>query len=127
MNKKLIVSTMMAMCLSSGLALAQDHGYRNDRDNSQGWEQRDQHGNEGRPQDRWNHAYDQRGAGPQHAFHRGERLPFEYRNRQYAVNNWHEHRLSAPPRGYHWVQTGRDYVLVQNSSGIILQILLGNG
>jgi Ni/Co efflux regulator RcnB len=34
--------------------------------------------------------------------------------------------LSAPPRGYHWVQTGGDYVLIAVASGIIAQILLGN-
>ena len=33
--------------------------------------------------------------------------------------------LSAPPRGYNWVQTGGDYVLVAIATGIIAQILLG--
>ena len=68
----------------------------------------------------------QRGAGPNHAFHRGARLPAEYRSRQYVVNDWRGHRLSAPPRGYHWVQSGSDYLLVAISTGVILQILLNN-
>jgi Ni/Co efflux regulator RcnB len=65
-----------------------------------------------------------RGAGPDHSFYKGGRLPQEYRNRQYVVDDWRGHRLSAPPRGYHWVQTGSDYVLVAIATGIIAQILL---
>jgi Ni/Co efflux regulator RcnB len=68
---------------------------------------------------------DERGAGPDHNFHRGGRLPNEYRNRQYVVDDWREHHLSAPPRGYHWVQTGADYVLVAIATGVIAQLLLG--
>lgn len=68
--------------------------------------------------------YDGRGAGPGHNFYRGGRLPQEYRNRQYVVDDWRGHHLNAPPRGYQWVQTGGDYVLVAIATGIIAQILL---
>ncbi len=68
----------------------------------------------------------ERGAGPEHNFRRGGRLPREYRNNQYVVDDWRGHHLSAPPRGYHWVQTGGDYVLIAITTGIIAQILLGN-
>lgn len=68
----------------------------------------------------------ERGAGPQHSFYKGERLPAEWRNRQYVVDNWREHHLSAPPRGYQWVQTGGDYVMVSIGSGIIAQLSFGN-
>ena len=59
-----------------------------------------------------------------HNFYRGGRLPQEYRNRQYVVDDWRGHHLNAPPRGYQWVQTGGDYVLVAIATGIIAQILL---
>jgi Ni/Co efflux regulator RcnB len=65
-----------------------------------------------------------RGAGPRHDFRRGGRLPPEYRDRQYVVDDWRGHHLSAPPRGYHWVQTGSDYVLAAVATGVILDILL---
>jgi Ni/Co efflux regulator RcnB len=65
-----------------------------------------------------------RGAGPRHDLRRGGRLPSEYRNRQYVVNDWRGHRLSAPPRGYQWVQAGGDYVLVAAATGLIASILL---
>lgn len=68
----------------------------------------------------------ERGAGPNHDFHRGARLPSHYRTRQYVVEDWRGHRLSPPPRGYHWVQTGSDYVLAAIATGIILQLLLNN-
>jgi Ni/Co efflux regulator RcnB len=66
----------------------------------------------------------ERGAGPEHDFYRGARLPAEYRNRQYVVNDWRGHGLRTPPRGYQWVQTGGDYVLVAMATGIIFELLL---
>ena len=69
---------------------------------------------------------DGRGAGPDHSFYRGGRLPSQYRSNQYVVDDWRGHHLNAPPRGYHWVQTGGDYVLVAIASGIIASILLAN-
>lgn len=68
----------------------------------------------------------ERGAGPDHRFYRGGRLPAEYRSRQYVVDDWRGHRLSAPPRGYHWVQTGGDYVLVAIATGVIASLILNN-
>ena len=67
---------------------------------------------------------DGRGAGPDHNFYRGGRLPAQWRSNQYVVDDWRGHRLSSPPRGYHWVQTGGDYVLVAIATGIIASILL---
>ena len=66
------------------------------------------------------------GAGPDHNYYRGSRLPPQYRSSEYVVDDWRAHRLSPPPRGYHWVQTGGDYVLVAIATGIILQFLLGH-
>ena len=65
-----------------------------------------------------------RGAGPAHAYYRGDRLPYSDRGRQYVVDDWRGHGLRTPPRGYHWVQTGGDYVLVAIATGVILELLL---
>jgi Ni/Co efflux regulator RcnB len=67
-----------------------------------------------------------RGAGPNHDFRPGYRLPPYYRSRQFAVDDWRGHRLSAPPRGYYWVQSGSDYLLVAIATGIIVQLLLND-
>lgn len=92
-----------------------------DRDRDNG---RDYGRDNGRGDGRDNDHADWRGAGPNHDFRRGQRLPFNYRTRQYVIDDWRGHRLSAPPRGYHWVQVGSDYVLVAIATGIILQLLL---
>jgi len=55
---------------------------------------------------------------------RGGYVPYQYRSNQYVVNDWRGHRLHAPPRGYHWVQVGSDYVLVAIATGVILELLI---
>ena len=64
------------------------------------------------------------GAIPHRDWHRGDRLPPEYRDRNYVVNDWRAHRLSSPPRGYHWVGVNGDYVLVAVATGLIANILI---
>lgn len=73
-----------------------------------------------------NARHGERGVGPGYRYYRGDRLPLESRRRQYVVEDWRGHHLTPPPRGYHWVQSGGDYVLVAIATGIILQILLSN-
>jgi Ni/Co efflux regulator RcnB len=123
MKNKLVVSAMIAAMLAAqgGAAFADDHGRGRGPDRGH-----DRHGPSRGHDDNRYHDRGGPGAGPHHDFHRGDRLASEYRNRQYVVDNWRAHRLSAPPRGYHWVQTGSDYVLVAIASGIIAQIVLGN-
>jgi Ni/Co efflux regulator RcnB len=128
MKCKTIVCAILAMSLATGeVAFAQGYGDRNDRgrnDQAQRGNQQDRQ----QDRERGNNAErrDERGAGPNHDFRRGGRLPTEYRSRQYVVNDWRGHQLSAPPRGYHWVQTGGDYVLVAIATGVIMQLLLNN-
>ncbi len=66
----------------------------------------------------------ERDSGPR-GWHKGERLPNEYRNRQYVINDWRSYGLRRPPRGYHWVGIGGDYVLVAIGSGLIFEIQIG--
>lgn len=139
-NKTVLPVVMAVLMASSGLSFARDPGDRNER------ERRDQRGpqderrdarerpppraNPGRGRDygdrndRNDHA--RRGAGPNHQYYQGQRLPVEYRHRQYVVNDWRGHHLHAPPRGYQWVQSGGDYLLVAVTTGLIMQILLGD-
>ena len=128
--------TLPALIAAAALALpafamAQDHhdGPRDDHHDTQ----RDDHWAHNRmPPARadWQHdGYrhdDYRGAGPRHDVYRGGRLPAEYRGRTYVVDDWRGHHLSAPPRGYHWVQAGPDYVLAAITTGVVLDVLLSN-
>jgi Ni/Co efflux regulator RcnB len=60
-----------------------------------------------------------------HHYERGQRLPAQYRGRQYVVDNYRGHGLKAPPRGQQWVQSGSDYLLIAVATGVITQVLLG--
>ncbi len=64
------------------------------------------------------------GAGPHHDWYRGGRVPAMYRTPHYVVADWRGHHLKAPPRGYHWVQYGGDYLLVAIATGVIAQLVL---
>lgn len=132
MNRKLITAAVLAAMVGvTGVASAQRHD-NNDRNDHRGGPDFSRHDerrndrNDYRNDDRRDARNDHRGAGPRHNLHKGGRLPPEYRNRQYVVNDWRGHRLSAPPRGYHWVQTGSDYVLVAITTGVIAGLLLAN-
>lgn len=137
MNKKPLMLAVAALCMALGsTAFAQNHDRRGDQSNhnQRGHDQahRGGHGSAHAPAARpdiHRHAparmhESRRGAGPRHDMHRGQRLPTYYRGRQYVVNDWRSHRLSQPPRGHHWVQTGGDYVLVAIGSGLIVQLML---
>ncbi len=111
------ISTLLAALVVAAvpaISMADDH---HDRD----------HGRDHARAD-WDHpGYrhdDYRGAGPNHDWHRGNRLPREYWGNHYVVDDWRGHHLSAPPRGYHWVQVNGDYVLAAVATGIILDTLL---
>ncbi|MEQ1889660.1 MAG: RcnB family protein [Alphaproteobacteria bacterium] len=53
---------------------------------------------------------------------RGDRLPDQYRQRQYVVNDWQQRNLRRPPRGYHWVHNdNRNYFLVVIGSGVVAE------
>jgi Ni/Co efflux regulator RcnB len=132
MHKKTVISVLLAMSLaSSGLAFGQGHSGRHDRDDDRGRGrvEQDHRDNRRHPDRRPDHNrgyHDERGGGPSNSWHRGDRIPVEYRSRQYVVDDWRGHRLSAPPRGYHWVQSGGDYILVAVATGVILQMLINN-
>ena len=52
------------------------------------------------------------------------RLPPQYRQPQYVVNDWRAHGLRPPPRGYYWVQNGSDYVLAAIATGVISAVII---
>jgi len=56
---------------------------------------------------------------------RGERLPARYQTHEYVIEDWRALRLSKPPRGHQWVQTGKSYALVAIASGKVAQVVQG--
>ncbi|WP_010186333.1 RcnB family protein [Sphingomonas sp. PAMC 26605] len=59
---------------------------------------------------------------------RGQRFDRRYASNYQEIGNWQQYRgrrLYAPPRGYHWVRSGNDAVLVALSGGLIGAVLGG--
>jgi Ni/Co efflux regulator RcnB len=67
-----------------------------------------------------------RGNAPQFVqFRKGERFD-RRRAPNYAVVDYHRYRrLGPPPRGYRWVRSGNDAVLIGITSGIVASVIAG--
>jgi len=67
--------------------------------------------------------------GPQYRnWRRGERFDYRHAPHYRVINDWRGYRgrhLYAPPRGYHWVRSGNDAVLVAVTGGLIGAVLAG--
>ena len=111
MNRiKTLAGLLMAAAVAvPAISLAQD---RDDRHDDRRAEQR--------------HDDHERGAGPEHNWHKGDRIPDSYRDKRYEVTDWRAQHLSAPPAGYHWVNVNGDFVLAAVATGIIADMLLNN-
>jgi Ni/Co efflux regulator RcnB len=62
---------------------------------------------------------------PHHDWHKGQRLPNDYRHNNFAMDDWRSHGLHAPPRGYRWMGINGDYVLVSTNNWTISTIVDG--
>ena len=56
---------------------------------------------------------------------RGERFDYRRAQNYRVINDYRGYRLKAPPRGYHYVRSGNDAVLVGITSGVIAGIIAG--
>ncbi|TDV35753.1 nickel/cobalt transporter regulator [Paraburkholderia caballeronis] len=63
---------------------------------------------------------------PYHDWHKGQRVPTEYRHHNFMISDWRSHGLRAPPRGYQWLGVNGDYVLVANRNWTISDIVSGH-
>ena len=117
-QKTAVAALVAALSLGlAGTASAADRHDRNDRHDRRA-DNRNDH-------DRWGNRVDmRRGYGPDRRYFIGHRLPREYNQRYYVVDDWHGHHLRQPPRGYHWVQSGSDYLLVAVATGLIASAII---
>ncbi|MPV65771.1 MULTISPECIES: RcnB family protein [Burkholderia] len=119
----MMLAALIAAGFAAPAAMAQDHGNYDNHDNH-GMHRG--HGPKHMPPGQAMHREDDvppRWADqPRRDWHKGDRLPDEFRDRQYVIDDWRGYHLSPPPRGYHWVGVGGDHLLVQIGSGIVLQI-----
>ena len=120
-NKQTLKRTVIA-AMAAALTLGTAGVAFADRD-----DHRDEHRDEHHDKDRWGHEVDMhRGYGADHKFYIGHTLPREYHQRNYVVDDWRGHNLRQPPRGYHWVQSGDDYLLVAVASGLIASAIINS-
>ena len=62
------------------------------------------------------------------SWRKGERFDSRQASNYQQINDWRAYRgrrLYAPPRGYHWVRSGNDAVLVAVAGGLIGAVLAG--
>lgn len=62
---------------------------------------------------------------PHQDWHKGQRIPTEYRTYNFIMDDWRGHGLSAPPRGHKWLGVNGDYVLVSTNNWTISNIVSG--
>ncbi|WP_025660685.1 RcnB family protein [Rhizobium sp. IBUN] len=55
---------------------------------------------------------------------RGHRMTPAERRHMRDVRDYHRYRLSAPPRGYRWVQVDNDFLLIGSVNGVIANIVI---
>ncbi|TFZ00132.1 RcnB family protein [Ramlibacter humi] len=127
MERRTLLDAMLATAFAAlgGPALAQprDEPERRREGPPRGPDMRERRGPERYERDE-RRGPERDGRGPE-PWRRGGRLPPEYRNRNYVVDNWRAHRLPPPPRGHEWIAVGGDYLLVVIATGVIVQVLAG--
>jgi len=62
---------------------------------------------------------------PHRDWHKGQRVPAEYRNHNFMLDDWRGHGLNAPTRGHQWLGINADYVLVSTGNWTISNIVSG--
>jgi Ni/Co efflux regulator RcnB len=55
---------------------------------------------------------------------RGHRMTQAERRNMRDVRDYHRYRLSAPPRGYRWVQADNNFLLIGSVNGVIANIVI---
>lgn len=118
--RKIISLALCALILAPTMASADpDHGRGGGRGH---WD----HGRHGGRGPEWHGGG---GWAPQpgwRQFRRGERFYAERAPNYVVINDYRRwHRLRPPPRGYRWVRSGNDALLIGITSGIVASVIVG--
>ncbi|CAB3767199.1 hypothetical protein LMG29542_05547 [Paraburkholderia humisilvae] len=60
---------------------------------------------------------------PHRDWHKGQQVPREYRDHNFMLDNWKDHKLTAPPRGQQWLGVNGDYVLVNRNNWKVVKVV----
>jgi Ni/Co efflux regulator RcnB len=105
--KKFIIATLAASVLATPVMAAP-------------WSNHDNRDNRGRIEQR----HDNRGQHAQHRnWKRGERFDYRYAPNYRVISAPRAYHLREAPRGYRWVRSGNDAVLIGITTGIVASVL----
>ncbi len=62
-------------------------------------------------------------AGQYHSWRKGERFDTRQAHNYRVISAPRSYHLKAPPRGYRWVQSGNDAVLIGITSGLVASVI----
>ncbi|WP_442679104.1 RcnB family protein [Sphingomonas sp. ASY06-1R] len=119
--KKFLLAAVAASVIA-GPVMAQPFGH-NDRGR---YEQRyDNRGHDNRGHDNRGqfNRYDKRNQNQYRSWRRGERFDHRYARNYRVISSPRYYRLNDAPRGYRWVQSGNDALLIGITSGVIASVL----
>jgi len=139
MMKRTIMAAMLLSLAVGSLALAdppqghgRDHGWQDqrhdehhDRDERH---YRDEHHDRGEHRGWREHEdfdsgrYERPHGWYAHRWHRGDRLPPEWRAPTYVIPDPVVYRLRPPPPGYYWVRVDNNAVLAAVATGVVIDI-----
>jgi Ni/Co efflux regulator RcnB len=136
MKKFLTAAVALSIVASAGVAAAQPGPPRPDQHQQQGHNDQGRHDNDRHDQRGDNNNYERHATKRYKApsryqpprgyqarqWHRGDKLPANYRGRGYQVDYRH-YGLSAPPRGYQYVRVNNDVVLTAVATGVIASVV----
>ena len=119
--KKFILAALAATVVASPVLA--DPGDHNDRGRYEHRYDNDRHDRG----DRWDRhdRFDRREARAYRDWRRGERFDYRYARNYRVIDNPYYYRLRPAPRGYRWVQSGSDAVLIGITTGIVASVLAG--
>lgn len=107
--KKFVLAALAATLVATPVLAAPNHG--SNHDNRSRVEQNHR-----------SHAHQQRTQRQQN-WNRGDRFEQRRATNYRVINNHRAYKLRAPARGYRWVQSGRDALLINVRTNIISQVV----
>ena len=131
--KKIIAAAIVFSMMGTSAMAAPYYGGNNDR----GHVERNYRGNDGQRFDKRadNHRYENNryennryennryNQNRYHKWNKGDRFNSRYATNYRVIGSPRDYRLYNAPRGYHWVRSGNDAVLVGITSGIVSAII----
>jgi Ni/Co efflux regulator RcnB len=119
--KKFLLAAVAASVIA-GPVMAQPFGHNDRGRHEQRYDNRD-HDNRGHDNRGQFNRYDKRNQNQYRSWRRGERFDHRYARNYRVISSPRYYCLNDAPRGYRWVQSGNDALLIGITSGVIASVL----